>query len=417
MDLKATVQKLRDFDPAVRKEAIVALANSRDKRVLKPLKWVYENDDDPELRDLALRAAKYIRKKAETTPTPPPEPEADEQRGGLYMGMSGDDLYGDSYGDSGGSGRAQERQRFSFDDDYYGEQQPSASPPPRQHITDADRKFAHGAIQRALDLKIRGNHVKAKELVTQAFERNPELRHDTIATGLAADLFGMREPEVVAMLLDAGRRDRAKQQARAELRRAEAAATTDDFYNAVFWLIVYFILTFLPVVVGWALLDTAFEEAANDPTLTQDQLEIIEAFQTIGTITVVLLGVGLGVFQTFYQMVYVYSIHLVARFMFIGRGTYLGLLSKITQISIAALLLSYSSFAGSFIDPALGTALSCAVFFALLGVLYWIIHTISRHYDIGAVSGCMTVILSTILLVIGQAVLFVAFFTVLAAVA
>jgi hypothetical protein len=419
MDLQATVQKLRDFDPAVRKEAIVALANSRDKRVLKPLKWVYENDDDPELRNLALRAAKFIRKKTDDDDTTTST--QNDPYGARYASdRDVDDDSAPSWIVDDAPRTTDDSPRYRFSDDFYGDQPAGAgtsagSSAPR--VSEADRKFARGNIERAMELKIRGNYLKAQTLVTQAFERDPNLQHDSMAVGLAADLFEMREAEVIRMLTDSAQRNRVKQNAMAQQRKAQAQTTTDEFYNALFWLIIYFILTFLPVVAGWALLDTAFEEAANDPTLTADQAELFDTLQQVATVTIILLAVALAMFQTFYQMVYVYSVHLVAKFFFLGRGTYLGMLTKLTQISIVTLLVSYGSFASSAIDPVLSTVVSCGAFLYILGVLFWIVQTISKHYDVGALSGCMTVIISTILLAVGQFMFFFAFIALLEAVA
>lgn len=386
MDLKTTVQKLRDFDPAVRKAAIIELANSKDTRVLKPLKWVYENDDDPELRKLALRAAKYIRQKADEDAAAEPQIIDDTPPPNSYT--------------------------FAFDDDNAASAYAQQSAPRQRAVSDGDKKAARGHMERAMDLKIRGQTNKARELVVLAFERDPGLKDDMMAVGLASDLFDMPTQDVVKMLLNATERDSLKHQARAEIRKVESAETTEEFYNAMFWLILYFLATFVPVVLGWFFLDSIFQEAANDPTLTPDQRELLDALRSIAVVTVVLVAVGLGAFQTFYQMIYAYSVHLVARFIFIGRGSYLGILVKLTQISLIYVAVSLGTFGVSFVDPAIGTVLSCMSIPLLLVILYYLIQIISKHYDIGAVSGCMTIVISTILLAIGQ---FMFFFVLLAA--
>ncbi len=97
-------RQLNDFDPAVRRAAIIALGKSKDASALRALAEVVRNDSDPELRDLARKAGLYIRKEtgADPTPTPatpaqpitptmdpPPEMKSSRRRGMVFMDQEG----------------------------------------------------------------------------------------------------------------------------------------------------------------------------------------------------------------------------------------------------------------------------------------------------------------------------------------
>ena len=63
--LEQLIQQLRSPDAAQRRQAIMALANMRDPAALQPLAHIYRNDPDTELRELALKAGRYIRQAAD----------------------------------------------------------------------------------------------------------------------------------------------------------------------------------------------------------------------------------------------------------------------------------------------------------------------------------------------------------------
>lgn len=62
-DLKTLARGLKDTDPARRRKTIQQLAQSNDPDALKYLAWAYKNDPDDNLRQLALRGGKYLRKR------------------------------------------------------------------------------------------------------------------------------------------------------------------------------------------------------------------------------------------------------------------------------------------------------------------------------------------------------------------
>jgi hypothetical protein len=58
------IQQLQSPDPDQRRGAIMALANTKNRAALQPLAALYRSDPDPALRDLALKAGRYIQQTA-----------------------------------------------------------------------------------------------------------------------------------------------------------------------------------------------------------------------------------------------------------------------------------------------------------------------------------------------------------------
>src|SRR5437879_6416085 len=57
-----TIEQLSSQDVETRRLAIIALGNSADQRAMEALANVYKTDPDPALRELALKAGRYIKR-------------------------------------------------------------------------------------------------------------------------------------------------------------------------------------------------------------------------------------------------------------------------------------------------------------------------------------------------------------------
>ena len=68
------IQQLRDRNPAVRRQAIIALGKSKDIAALRPLADVFRGDADTDLRELARKAGLYIRQQNPNAMPPPRTP-------------------------------------------------------------------------------------------------------------------------------------------------------------------------------------------------------------------------------------------------------------------------------------------------------------------------------------------------------
>lgn len=153
-----------DPDPAMRRQAIIALGRSGDPRALEVLARVYRDDPDPALRELARRAGLHIRQ-AQQNPgyaaavenAAPPAVAAPE-------------------------------------------------PPERKPISRRDKDRAQSYFSRALDLHVQGDKPKALQALSKALAIDPALADDTPTTTLASQITGLPPAEAVASLLEQDRR-------------------------------------------------------------------------------------------------------------------------------------------------------------------------------------------------------------------
>lgn len=60
MDGYRLLQRLRDADPRVRVETLRILAMVEETQALEPIRWVYQNDPDPAVRQVAYWAGQLV---------------------------------------------------------------------------------------------------------------------------------------------------------------------------------------------------------------------------------------------------------------------------------------------------------------------------------------------------------------------
>ena len=179
-------------DPEVRRRTIIVLAESGEMRALDLLKWVYENDADPALRNLARTAGQHLWQKIKGDKalkdlsksskgrTPAPAQESVEEREGKETPAP-----------------AQES----------AEEEEGEEPPAREGSPE-EREAARTLFERALSLHLNDNTEKAIVTFSKALRRNPNLcSEDDVAANLAKELTGLPVQSAVQALLDEERRD------------------------------------------------------------------------------------------------------------------------------------------------------------------------------------------------------------------
>src|SRR5688572_21145837 len=85
MSIETYTRALQSDNPQKRRQAIVALGKSGDPHALKPLADAYKNESDPQLRELALKAGRHLRKElssVEVEAEPAPSYSSAESSGG-----------------------------------------------------------------------------------------------------------------------------------------------------------------------------------------------------------------------------------------------------------------------------------------------------------------------------------------------
>jgi hypothetical protein len=147
------VKQLGNSDANKRKEAIKALAQAKDSAALKFLAAVYKNDPDPAVREMALKAGRYLKQQADnakldtSAPTPPTLP-----------------------------------------------------PTAEKVVTREDEIRARSYLDSALDYHIRGDNGRAYSELSRAFSLNPKLKEEGFVVNLAKELTGLDGDAAIARL-------------------------------------------------------------------------------------------------------------------------------------------------------------------------------------------------------------------------
>jgi HEAT repeat protein len=182
-------QLLRSKNPDDRKQAIRELAQLRDREVLRYLATVYKEDPDAEVRDMAIRAGKYVKKQLEAGEwtTDPVSSTANAPA--------------------------------------------KTSSPARTSTDDPNATRARALMDKAMDESVRGNYDSARKQAEQAFALYPALRHDSYYTSLASEVMGMPVEEAVAALMSSASAAPAK-------RKAGCSAVFGGVLLLVVWLLL-----------------------------------------------------------------------------------------------------------------------------------------------------------------------------------
>jgi hypothetical protein len=160
MMIEQHIQQLMNDDPAQRRAAIIALGRTGDPQVLGPLADAANSDPDPELRELATKAQRYIQKKQTESVTAT----SASSTTGLITQPSAESP---------------------------AEEIVVTPPPPRKELTYRERQLAKGYLDQAIGFRISAEPDKALDALVAAIRANPELAEDSVAFNLAPELTGI----------------------------------------------------------------------------------------------------------------------------------------------------------------------------------------------------------------------------------
>lgn len=242
--IDSLLNELHSTDPQVRGEAIIQLANLRDPGILPALAEIHRTDPDPRLRDLALKAGRYVRLNA--APADPSSEAASFMSAAVPAKEA---------------------------------QQPKADP--------ATRQRARNLLDAAAGYHIQGFRARAIENLGKALDIDPLLKSDTFATNLAqavtdlpsdAAMDAMRDPaRRVHLIAEAGGK---KKLPAATPDGADASGAT--WGNVTIDLLLYALVAALSTVAIFVLtintIVELFETLPASPgatTLTADELDLL----------------------------------------------------------------------------------------------------------------------------------------------
>ncbi len=395
---------LNSHDPAMRIEAVKALAKEATPDAMEELAYVYRTDSDESVREMARKGGIYIRKKLQ---------------------------------EEGGSRKKAE--------------------PVVVEVSEKKQESAQKRVARAMDWHVQGMDDKAQDELRKAFADNPNLRDDKYATGLASTVTGL--PDLQAFDYLTGQME-PEDIPGVKVKRKPKRGDDEDVSTGkvLVDLAIYYIVNVVIVIIGGLLAlqfvtgvfdiiqaelgseifqnpefgetYTYTNEAGETVTISGGELlqvqQIFSIFGSLGVIATIIYGLISGVFYVIGLLIGYAVLHVVAVYMLGGVGTYKGLIHRLTNfLTIWTVLTVLFSFAMTYLifnpffnaltnpspDVASETLLNQAFqsstasisFLSLVGFvvsilfIFWISQRIGQNYQFGTGRGCATIIVSYIL--------------------
>ena len=374
--LQHDLDQLRSADPEVRRKAIIALGRRKDPAALDPLAEVYRSDPDTGLRELAYKAGRYIRSSSAEAASPTPA------------------------GSSALKSTAEiQTQR------------------PRRQVSGMAMEQARAYFDQALDSQVRGQEVKAVELLGRALETNPELRNDTMTINLAIELTGLGSSAALATLEDPVSRrefiqrlsgiDVTTQSRRVARMNEEEVTWGSALIDLAIYGLVNGAIVFVTSLVATQVLFGLFSSAmATAPTSTPGTIALLSSLNT-QQVTLPLAALY-GIFTAFAAIISLLivdgAIHLIATTVLGGEGTLTSLIRQTTlyyaAVTAVSLLLNVVLTAVALND---NTTASLSVLSWLPSVVslvmaFWAATLTGRAYQFGTAKGCVSMILGYVAL-------------------
>lgn len=377
------VEMLDDPNPQVRADAVKQLAKTKSQDAVRYLATVYKTDNDAEVRELARKAGLYIKKK-----------------------MTEDNWTG---------GEA-----TTYDE-------PDAIPD-EVPVSPRAVESSKGNMDTAMNLHVSGDDDKAANFVQKAFKTNPNLKNDPYYLGMAATILGIPGDQVTHVLLGDYEYDTS-----GKPKRKRKSKDTDDVSTekVIIDLVIFWIVITATLIIGalilFQVLSGVFDELLASPEFTQglsggeirdveDQINLfMNVFLSAGLVSTVIYSGINGIFSVISLLIMYAFVHFSASSILSGEGTFKGLIHRLTNFFTISYVLSaivgyfmvYQLFTGmanyTGEDPSLAIMQSISTIsgLATLAYIVWLFilgYLIGKNYKFGTGKGCMSVIISWVLL-------------------
>jgi hypothetical protein len=357
------IQQLKSPDPDQRRQAIIALANTRDPAALAPLAALYRGDPDPALRDMALKAGRYIRQESEKAAGTSPPPSGDA------------------------AGEAQKQ-------------------PPG--VSKRDAELAQFYLDAATNYQTLGDRARAIEHVGKALSLNPGRAQETFVANLILLTTGMPVDEALPVLLHPDRREAliARLGGRRPLETTQqhgVGRETATWDNVTVDFLVYWVVVSICMVAVLLLVLSKIQEMLDSMLMTTPGTVTtdLDTLMSASIIALVVGGIFYGIVYTISLAIQGGAIHVASTLVLGGNGKLVYLYRRLVPFQtwatfgIAAgfiILMMFGSATDTyFLMPLVMTAAS-------IGVIYFTVEIISQVYDFGWFSGCLAMLIAGILL-------------------
>ncbi len=373
------IQQLQSPDPEQRKQAIIALANSKSPGALQPLAAIYRSDPDPALRDLALKAGRYIRQS--------------EGAGAAWAASTAQPAASTSRPAS----RPASQPR-SQSTEHSAQEQPQTS--------ERDREFAKNLLDSATDFHIEGDSGRAIENLGKALALNPDLLKETFVQNLIMTLTGMSAQQALPVLTHPDRREQLilKVGGKRALKRQQmidGRAIEDMSWNRILVdLGIYWIVTVISsVIMLFFMLDLikdVFTEAGGENIFWYTFLNELETTMSDNVLRIILSSLVQSIGTTFTTVILLLVIHYTAVLFFGGDGTmeylfrravpFLTVFTGGMTVALIVFLLINSSLTVWFLVPLVMAG-------GVAGMFVYLADLVGKVYNFGWISGCISVVL------------------------
>ncbi len=398
---QALINQLRSSDPEQRRQAIIALGKARERQALKALAYLYKNDPVPEIRDLAYKAGRYITQQTQgagsaqpaSSPAPPPTPEP-SRSSSLYDPYAPEDTDYSGYVDKDAAAAGwQDPSRLPTDMSY------GTGLSGQVKVSQGDIDRATGYYNRALDLLIKGDRLKAAAELARALEINPNLSYDIPSRNLAAEILEVDPHEAMDIMCDPVRRQ--LYTGEGEGRGASSGGRwtsrpakdgTGKPRQVVTWNDVNIDLAIMFVVTVVVFLVEILIGNAVNPLAAIPIGQVLIPVATFGAISTLSTLLSLG------------AVHFMVKF-FIGEATLRQTYHTLIPIQTGMVALSFGALVLPAIDPSLACAGPLIALVAVFGGSFWMGQKLADLHNIELWQGCAALIIGPIILgiIIGMA--------------
>lgn len=302
------LELLHSSDPKDRVRAIKEIAHTEDPSLLTQLAVIHKNDHDPEVREMALKAGRYIRSKQQkVAPFIIDDATVDDTR----LGHEGPEYeMTEAAASIGDLTRKKKKNK------------------PIEPVSAAAEKRAKGLVERAMNFSMSGkNDVAAAEL-RKALHINPNLADDEYTTTLAAEVMGLPKDEAID-----------------ELMYSAANEVADDgttWQTALADLVTYGLVIAIIMFVGGLLIFRLFgdaiitmaniymQDAYYDPQMVEDLKFAFDYVSHPSIPGLLLVGLLAGLFSIISQLIYYAIMHFVSTNFLSGMGSFRKLIHGVT---------------------------------------------------------------------------------------
>jgi len=379
------IEQLHSPDPALRRAAIIALANAKDAAALPALAALYRSDPDPELRELARRAGRYIQQYAGAAPSAPPPPPAPPPSYSVIAPAAAPASTGSLLELASAAPPA-----------------PADAPP----VSARDQEIAQRMLDIATAHHINGDKGRAIEHLGKAVSLNPLLRREPFVANLTQALTGMDVAEALPILTHPDRRNALiastgglKPRRQGQPPRTGVESATWD--NVSIDLALYWLVATLGLVAIFVFAIDALEKLYNDMPATTAQQMDFEALFAASMTGLILVSVFYGIIAAISLVIQSGAIHVAARYLLGGDGTFVYLLRRYVPFQTMVMLGMAAAFVAVLLlgsQAEIWYLAPLLMMGASIGVWYYTIRLVADVYAFGWWSGCGAILLGSLLL-------------------